>query len=214
MLSIQLIREHPEVVERAMARRHSDTPLDEILALDADRRKLLQEADTLKARRNEVSRNIGRSRQESPEAFEQTREEMRQVGDQISALEAQIADKETRLNDLLLMLPNLPDDSVPEGEDESGNLVLRTEGTPPSFDFETQAHWDMGERLDIIDFQRGVKLSGSRFYVLKGPGRAAAAGPHHLDAGLPHQPRLRRDLPACAGQVRGHARRGPAPQVL
>ncbi len=170
MLSIQLIREHPEVVERAMARRHSDTPLDEILALDADRRKLLQEADALKARRNEVSRNIGRSRQESPEAFEQTREEMRQVGDQISALEAQTADKETRLNDLLLMLPNLPDDSVPEGEDESGNLVLRTEGTPPSFDFETQAHWDMGERLDIIDFQRGVKLSGSRFYVLKGLG--------------------------------------------
>ncbi len=171
MLSIQLIREHPEVVQAAMARRHADTYLNEIITLDEERRKVLQEAEALKARRNEVSRELGRGgKDQASVEFQTARDEMRTVGDRIKELEETIALGETRLNDLLLQLPNMPDDSVPDGADEHENIILRTEGTPRTFDFTPQPHWDLGEKLDIIDFQRGVKLSGSRFYVLKGLG--------------------------------------------
>ena len=170
MLSIQLIREQPDLVQAALSRRHMDTALDQILTLDQEHRKLLHEAEDLRAKRNEVSREMGRTREQSPEAFDRLRAEMREVGDRISTLETVIAEQESRLQDLLLQLPNLPDASVPEGESEEDNVVVRSEGTPRAFEFTPLPHWDLGERLDIIDFDRGVKLSGSRFYVLKGPG--------------------------------------------
>ena len=170
MLSLQYIRENPDAVRDAMDRRYAGTPLGEILALDEDRRKLLQEAEALKAHRNEVSRELGRTRDRSPDSFEQLRAEMRHVGDRIKELDTLLSGREENLNGLLLQIPNLPDASVPDGEDEGSNTVLRTEGTPPEFRFTPLPHWDLGERLGIIDFQRGVKLSGSRFYVLKGAG--------------------------------------------
>ncbi|MBI2886739.1 MAG: serine--tRNA ligase [Chloroflexi bacterium] len=170
MLSIQLIREHPDQVRAAMALRHTETPLEEILALDEERRKLLHEAEDLRARRNEVSRELGRTREANPQAFEALRAEMRQVGDRIRELESAVAQVEERLEQLLLLLPNLPDPSVPEGAGEEDNSILRTEGEPRSFAFTPLPHWELGERLGIIDFERGVKLSGSRFYVLKGLG--------------------------------------------
>src|SRR3972149_6847143 len=170
MLSIQLIREQPDLVQAALSRRHMDTALDQILTLDQEHRKLLHEAEDLRAKRNEVSREMGRTREQSPEAFDRLRAEMREVGDRISTLETVIAEQESRLQDLLLQLPNLPDASVPEGESEEDNVVVRSEGTPRAFEFTPLPPWDLGERLDIIDFDRGVKLSGSRFYVLKGPG--------------------------------------------
>src|SRR5688572_25136138 len=128
MLNIQQLRERPEEVRAMLARRHSDTPMDEILSLDLQRRELLQEAEALKARRNEVSRELGRSRDRTETSeFERLRLEMRQVGDRIKELEAAVDERESRLNELLLQLPNLPDPSVPEGEGEHDNQILRTE---------------------------------------------------------------------------------------
>ena len=170
MLSIQLLREHPDIVLAAMARRHTDTPIQEILALDEDRRTVLHEVEALRAHRNEVSKKLGRTREQFPADFETLRAEMRQVGDRIKELETTVAQHEEQLNELLLQLPNILDPSVPEGAGEDDNLVARTEGAPRSFDFTPLPHWELGERLGIIDFERGVKLAGSRFYILKGLG--------------------------------------------
>ncbi len=168
MLSIQNIRDNPEQVRIALARRHTEVPLDALLAADAERRTLLQEVEALKARRNEVSKTLGQMKDKASAEFEQMRAEMREEGERIGLLEKLVAEHEARVQDLSLNLPNLPHASVPEGEDEHGNLIIRTEGTPRQFDFTPLPHWDIAEKLDIIDFQRGVKLSGSRFYVLKG----------------------------------------------
>lgn len=168
MLSIQYLREHPDEVRAALARRHTDVPLEEVLRLDARRRALLQESESLKARLNEASKQMAQARDKGSAAFEQARAELRELGDRAKALDTEAAQVEAQVQELLLTIPNLPHHSVPDGEDEQGNVVLRTEGEPRSFGFEPQPHWDLAEALDIIDFQRGVKLSGSRFYVLKG----------------------------------------------
>ena len=142
-------------------------PLDRIAELDADRRtSTIVEADELRARRNEVSREIGRTRERPPELID----EMRQVSASIRTLEETIRTLESEINDLLLGLPNIPHDTVPDGADETANIVVRTEGEPPRFDFDPKPHWELGENLGIIDFQRGAKMAGSRFFVLKGKG--------------------------------------------
>ncbi len=166
MLSIELIRKDPEYVRQALARRGEDSSIDEVLSLDSRRRQLIYDADTLKARRNEVSRGIGRTGERDPTVFE----EMRWVGDQISSLEGDVKALEQEITSLLLTLPNIPADDVPEGADESSNVIVRTWGDQRNFDFTPLAHWDLGEHLGLIDFQRGVKLSGSRFFVLTGLG--------------------------------------------
>lgn len=170
MLSIQTIRESPALVAAAMARRHTTTPLDEILALDEQRRRTLQESEALKARRNDVSREMGRSKDRDPAEFERLRADMRAVGDRIKELEDGSAAADARLNDLLLQLPNLVHESVPDGAGEEDNVHLPHEGQLRDFSFPPVPHWDLGERLGIIDIARGVKLSGSRFYVLRGLG--------------------------------------------
>ena len=166
MISIEVIRSDPDRVRDASAKRGDDVPVDEILHLDAQRRTAVSQADELRARRNDVSRQIGRTKDKPPELID----EMRQVGARIKELEAQVRTTEGELESLLLTVPNIPDDDVPLGKDESENVVIRTVGEQPSFNFEPLPHWEIGERLDIIDLQRGVKLSGSRFYVLKGRG--------------------------------------------
>ena len=166
MISIELIRERPELVRDAIRRRGEDPPIQRVLELDAARRLAIAEADKLRARRNEVSRRLGQTKERPPELME----EMRAVGARIRDLEEEVRAKEEEINSLLLPIPNLPRDDVPFGEDESGNVVVRTRGEKPSFSFEPLPHWDLGERLDIIDFRRGAKLSGTRFYVLKGKG--------------------------------------------
>ncbi|MBI2917086.1 MAG: serine--tRNA ligase [Chloroflexi bacterium] len=167
MLSPELIRRNPDLVRQALAKRFDDSvTLDTVLGLDEERRKLIAEAESLRARRNEVSRILGKTR-DKPLALI---EEMRQAGDRIKAAEASQAEIEARLNDLLLRIPNIPHESVPVGQDESANVVVRTWGDIPEFPFTPLPHWDIGTRLDIIDFERGVKLSGARFYVLKGAG--------------------------------------------
>jgi len=168
MLDIQLIRERPEEVRASLARRGIDPPIDRILELDAERRSLLTQAETLKAERNRVSKEIGKNKDA---ASRQTRiEEMRQVGERIEVLDGMVRQVDEALQSALLEIPNLIDPAVPDGPDDSANVVLRTIGEPRTLDFEPKAHWDLGTALGILDFERGVKLTGSRFYVLSGAG--------------------------------------------
>ena len=166
MLSIEQIRQETEAVREALARRGEDAPLEGILSLDAQRRSSLTEADDLRAKRNQVSREIGRMSERPAHLLE----EMRQTGDRIKTLETQVREAEANLEEELLKLPNLPLPDVPVGEDESGNRVIRTWGEPSDFSFEPLPHWDLGERLGIIDLPRGAKVSGSRFFTLTGLG--------------------------------------------
>ncbi len=167
MIPIQLIREHPDVVIQGLQRRHEDTAvLDHALALDTQRRQLMTESEALRARRNEASKQIGRMKERPPQLID----EMRQVGDRIKAVEDQTRDLDQKLNDLLLVIPNLPLDEVPDGADALGNVVVRQWGEPRAFAFEPKAHWELGEQLGVIDFARGQKISGSRFYILRGKG--------------------------------------------
>ncbi len=171
MLSLEQIRNEPDAVRAALTRRAEDEDcLDEILTLDAQRRVAITDGDQLRARRNQVSREVGQARSQGQQPPEDIVAEMRAVGQQISALEESVRALDTRLNDLLMELPNLPDATTPDGLDESSNTVLRHWGEIPQLDFEPQPHWDLAEQLGIIDFQRGVKLAGSRFYTMNGYG--------------------------------------------
>ena len=166
MISIELIRSQPDVVREALRKRGEDAPVDEIVQVDARRRSQIAESDQLRARRNEVSRELGRTKERPPELID----EMRAVGSRVKELGTSIKGLEDELHELLLGLPNLPDDSAPVGPDDDANVLLRTVGEPADLGFEPLPHWELGERLGIIDFARGVKLSGSRFFVLKGKG--------------------------------------------
>ncbi len=166
MISIDLIRTDPDKVRDAMSRRGDEVPIDRILELDTRRRATISQADEHRSRRNTVSRELGRGKERPPELIE----EMRGVGAKIKSLEEIIRSVDEEINSLLLSIPNLPQEDVPFGEDETDNVVVKTVGEIPSFDFEPLPHWELGESLDIIDFERGVKLAGSRFFVLKGKG--------------------------------------------
>ncbi len=166
MLDIKLIREKPELVYQALARRESTISLDKISNLDKRYRQLLQQAEDLRAERNRTSKQLGEMSSKPPELIS----EMRGIGKQISSLEEEITGIKSSLDALLLELPNIPHADVPQGKDEKDNVVVRTWGEPRKLSFEPLPHWELGERLNIIDFQRGVKLSGSRFYILKGKG--------------------------------------------
>jgi seryl-tRNA synthetase len=172
MLDLAYIREYPDDVKAAMVKLGAtDVPIGRILQLDAGRRARLTQAEALKAERNAVSKAIGKMADAAER--EAHKERMRQVGDQIAALDKQIAEVEHELNELLLVVPNLPDPGVPAGKDESENVVLRVVGEPKQakdLGFDVLPHWDLGTRLGIIDFERGVKVSGTRFYMLTGAG--------------------------------------------
>ena len=167
MLSINLIRENPKVVREALDRRDEDhAPLDRIIELDEKRRVILTSSEALRARRNQVSKELSKMKEKPPEVIA----EMRQVGSEISALETDLKKMDEELDLLLLHIPNMPLQDVPSGADESGNVLIKTVGSAPTFDFQPRPHWEIGENLGILDFERGVKMSGSRFYVLKGRG--------------------------------------------
>ncbi len=170
MLSIQFIREHEAEVRAAMAARHADTPLDEILGVDRRRRELLKELETLRSERNQRSSRIGGTK--DPAERQRLIDETRGMSSRIAAIEPELKELEERLEALLLQMPNLPDPSVPPGADESENVEVRRWGEPRAFDFTPLPHWDVGERLGIIDFERGARLAGSRFSALVGPGAA------------------------------------------
>jgi len=169
MLDINLIREKPDVVRTALKNRQMDSsPVDDILRLDEKRRVLLTEVEQLKAERNVVSKEI--SKMKDAAEREKKIAAMREVGDKIAALDKEVTDVEAELTSLTSALPNIPDERTPIGVSEDENVVLRTIGQFPEFDFEPKAHWDLGPALGLIDFERGTKLTGSRFYVLSGAG--------------------------------------------
>ncbi|MBM4457487.1 MAG: serine--tRNA ligase [Chloroflexi bacterium] len=170
MLDIRYMREHRDGVFAAMAvLAATDAPVAEALALDERRRQILTEVEALRAERNTGSKQIGQLMREGKRAEGQALQgRMSQIGDQIKALDEELARVETAFQDAMLRIPNLPHPDVPVGKDESENVVVRAEGAVAEFDFEPKAHWDLGVALDIIDFERGVKLSGTRFYLLKG----------------------------------------------
>ena len=144
MLSIEQIRNEPEAVRAALLRRAEDEDcLDDILTLDARRRVAITEGDELRARRNQVSREIGQARSQGSPPPDDVIAEMREVGQRIGALEEEVRDLDGRINDAMMALPNLPDDSVPDGTDETANVVLRHWGEPITLDFEAQPHWDI-----------------------------------------------------------------------
>lgn len=166
MLSAQYIRENEARVRADIARRNSEAPIDRILELDESRRALLQQVETMRAERNAASKEIGQTK----DADERNRRiaAMRELGGKLDELEAELRTAETELEGLILEVPNILDPSVPDGNDDSANIVLEIVGELPSFSFEPKAHWDLGPDLDGIDFERGVKMSGSRFFVLRG----------------------------------------------
>jgi len=167
MIDIKLIRDDPEVVYQAMEKRGEErADVDEIIDLDNSYRLLLKDAEVLRARRNEVSKQISRMKDKPADLIT----EMRQVGDRITHIEAEAGQLSARLEDRLLRLPNLPSADVPRGRDSEDNIEVRSWGQPREFPFEPLPHWDLAEKLGIIDFQRGVRLSGTRFYVLRGMG--------------------------------------------
>ncbi len=168
MIDIQNIRSDPDGVKRAIASLGAEAPIDEIVGLDLKRREILQELESLRRDRNETSERIGRM--EAGDERQALIESMGEVNDRIKQLESELRDEETRLREAMYEVPNLPHDSVPVGEDESENVILREEGDRREFDFAPLPHWDLGPQLAILDFERGVKISGSRFYVLKGDG--------------------------------------------
>lgn len=171
MLDINLIRTQPDLVKQSLRDRQNPEMIevvDQALALDGRRREALREVEVLKAQRNTVSKEIGRMK----DAAEREAKiiEQRTVNERIAALDADLRTIEADLEAAVSALPNLPDPRTPIGTTEDDNVVLRTVGELPVFDFAPQAHWDLGPRLGILDFERGTKLAGSRFYVLTGAG--------------------------------------------
>jgi seryl-tRNA synthetase len=169
MLDMNLIREKPDVVRKALKDRQDDpAPVDMILELDEQRRVALQQVEALKAERNVVSKEIGKMKDAAERQAKI--EAMRVVGDKIAEMDKQVAEIESQLNMLASKLPNIPDERTPYGKDDSENIVIKTVGEPRKFDFTPKPHWDLGTDLGIIDFERGTKLTGSRFYILQGAG--------------------------------------------
>ena len=168
MLDSNLIREKPEMVKAAMRDLNAEAPIDHILLMDVRRREVLTEVESLRAERNTVSKEISRSKDTA--ARQAKIDEMRVVGARIKELETELKEVESELYAAQLQIPNLPGPGVPVGPDEEHNLLVWEKGEPRVFDFEPVPHWDLGPTLDIVDFERGVKLSGTRFYLLKGAG--------------------------------------------
>ena len=168
MLDINFIRQNPEEVRAALALRRAEADLEGVLALDRERRELLQQTETLKSERNRVSKEIGRMKAVSDR--EERIAEARSVSDRISSLDEQVRAVETRLRALMLEIPNMPESGTPPGESDEDNVTVREVGARAEFDFAPKPHWEIGTELSIIDFERGVKLSGSRFYVLNDAG--------------------------------------------
>src|SRR5579871_1441030 len=170
MLDIRLFREQPEFVREGLRRVGVDpAEVDRVRALDERVRALKTEAESKKADLNVANKAMGKA---SPEERDARRAELRALGDRIKALDDLRADEERALQILLLEIPNIPDPRVPDGASDDDNVIVRTVGTPRTFDFTPKPHWEIGANLGILDIERGVKISGSRFYILRGAGAA------------------------------------------
>lgn len=170
MLDVKMIRQDPDEFKRRLGTRGvAPEEIDALLAEDKKRRELLSQAEQLKSQRNDVSGQIALAKRNKEDASDAIAK-MRQVGQKIKELDEQANHAVEVVNDMAARLPNLPNETIPVGPDESANVELRKVGTPRKFAFEPKAHWDLGEELDILDFERGAKVSGARFVYYKGLG--------------------------------------------
>ncbi|MBR2219754.1 MAG: serine--tRNA ligase, partial [Phascolarctobacterium sp.] len=169
MLDMKFVRENPDVVVEAVKKRNGNLDLTEFLELDKKRREITVQVETLKSERNSASQEIGKLKKAGQDATEQMAA-VRALGDKIAEDDKELKAIEVRLKEILLTIPNIPADDVPVGADDSANPVVRTWGEPTKFEFEPKAHWDIGEGLNIIDFERGVKVSGARYVFYRGLG--------------------------------------------
>ncbi|WP_087973960.1 serine--tRNA ligase [Oceanobacillus rekensis] len=170
MLDMKYLRNNLKEVQEKLAHRGEDlSDLDKFGSLDERRRELIAETEKLKAKRNEATKQISILKKEKKDA-EPAIKEMRQVGDEISVLDKELKDIEGELQQIMLSIPNIPHESVPVGEDEDDNIEARKWGNVPGFAFEIQPHWDIATNLDILDFERAGKVTGSRFVFYKGLG--------------------------------------------
>ncbi len=169
MLDLKFVRAHPEMVEAALANRGGKLSLASFLELEGERRSILASVEEMKARRNAESKAVGRMKQAGEDASG-LMAEMRALGDAIAAQDERLKEVEQGLIDILMRIPNIPHASVPVGPDDSFNEEQCRWSEPPGFDFEPKNHWDIGVDLDILDFERAVKITGARFTVYKGLG--------------------------------------------
>lgn len=172
MLDLKKLRSNTEEVKKALSNRGEDfdvNVIDEVIALDEERRKILVDVEALKKQRNEVSAEIPK-RKKAGEDVTEVMAEMREIGDKIKADDAKVAELNDKINYIMLRIPNIPNPAVPEGETDEDNVEIKRWGEPTKFNFEPKAHWDLGTDLDILDFERGGKVAGSRFTVYKGMG--------------------------------------------
>lgn len=171
MLDIKMIRQQPEQIRQALRSRRIDPEMDALLELDRARRETVTESEALKQQRNTASKAIGALMKEGDrEKAEAAKCDVREMGERINQLDAKLRDLDAEIRDRLLMIPNLPLPQVPDGEDETGNVVVRVQGTAPEFDFIPKPHWDLTDALHLVDFERGSKISGSGFPVYTGAG--------------------------------------------
>ncbi|HDJ23578.1 MAG TPA: serine--tRNA ligase [Candidatus Aminicenantes bacterium] len=169
MIDRRLIIEKPEYVQARLATRGVDFKVDEFLSLTQKKRSLQQEVDSLRAQQNRASKLIGRLKKEGKDTSE-VLSEMKAVAEEVRCFEEELRNIEEHLYQILIGLPNLPDESVPVGENSTDNIEVRRWGTKPEFSFEPKPHWELGKQLGILDFDRAVKLAGSRFALYKGWG--------------------------------------------
>jgi seryl-tRNA synthetase len=169
MLDLKFVRDNTEKVEQMLKNRHAKVDLVEFKQLDAKRRTLIQEVEADKSQRNTVSAEISQMKRNGEDATEKITA-MRALGDKISATDKELKEVEERLHAVMLTIPNMPAADVPVGKDDTENPEIRKWGEPKHFDFEPKAHWDIGEKLGILDSERAAKVSGARFYYYKGAG--------------------------------------------
>ena len=173
MLDVRRIRQNPQELKDMLTRRNKDASIvDDFLSKDEQRRKLMSEVEEKKALRNQTSKQIGAAKKNGATEAETAAimEEMRRLGDEITAIDSDIAELDVGINDFLMSTPNYPHASVPVGEDDRANVEQRRWGTPRQFDWEPKPHWDIGTDLKILDFDGAAKISGARFTVYRGLG--------------------------------------------
>ena len=169
MLDIKLIRENPEKVNELLKRRNPDLSIDAVLAVDEERRQIQTQADELRAKRKNESQKIGMMKKNG-ENTDAIQEYVRKLGDEIKALEEKQVELDEKQRNLLLYTPNIPDETTPIGASDADNVEVSRWGEPTKFDFEFKAHWDLCEEKNLVDFERGVKISQSRFTLYRGKG--------------------------------------------
>ncbi|WP_128424937.1 serine--tRNA ligase [Gudongella oleilytica] len=169
MLDIKKIRMDSEGVLRALAKRHGNFPIEQLLKLDEERRTILVEVEEMKAEQNRVSKEVPRLKKEGKDVAP-IFEEMKELAEKVKVLDVRVKEVDDEIKTLLLQIPNTPHETVVEGESDADNVEMRKWGEPRQFDFEPKAHWDLGTELGVLDFDRAVKISGARFSVFRGAG--------------------------------------------